>query len=51
MRATRSVDGQYFSSSAGQTYAHVLKNDDREAAEQAASFLLGSAWDDGSQDG
>jgi hypothetical protein len=34
-----------------QTYAHVLKNDDREAAEQAASFLLGSAWDDGSQDG
>jgi DNA polymerase-3 subunit epsilon len=23
-----------------QTYAHVLKNDDREAAEQAASFLL-----------
>ncbi|MDT5400459.1 MAG: hypothetical protein QOK33_3690, partial [Mycobacterium sp.] len=33
-----------------QTYAHVLKNDDREAAEQAASFLLGSAWDDRSQD-
>jgi len=26
-----------------QTYAHVLKNDDRQAAEQAASFLLGSA--------
>ena len=24
-----------------QTYAHVLKNDDREAAEQAASFLVG----------
>jgi hypothetical protein len=23
-----------------QTYAHVLKNDDRDAAEQAASFLL-----------
>jgi hypothetical protein len=32
-----------------QTYAHVLKNDDREAAEQAAAFLLGPAWD-GSQD-
>jgi hypothetical protein len=24
-----------------QTYAHVLKNDDREAAEQAAAFLIG----------
>jgi integrase len=33
-----------------QTYAHVLKNDDREAAEQAAAFLLGSAWDGDSQD-
>jgi hypothetical protein len=33
-----------------QTYAHVLKNDDHEAAEQAASFLLGSAWDDRAQD-
>ncbi|MCW2659202.1 MAG: integrase [Mycobacterium sp.] len=28
-----------------ETYAHVLGNDDREAAEQAASFLLGNAWD------
>jgi hypothetical protein len=28
-----------------ETYAHVLANDDREAAEQAASFLLGNAWD------
>ena len=28
-----------------ETYAHVLANDDREAAEQAASFLLGDAWD------
>ena len=27
-----------------ETYAHVLGNDDREAAEQAASFLLGDAW-------
>ncbi|WP_431239258.1 tyrosine-type recombinase/integrase [Mycolicibacterium aichiense] len=27
-----------------ETYAHVLDNDDREAAEQAASFLLGDAW-------
>jgi hypothetical protein len=32
-----------------QTYAHVLKNDDREAAEQAAAFLLGSVWDERSQ--
>ena len=24
-----------------QTYAHVLTNDDREAAEQTASFLIG----------
>jgi hypothetical protein len=24
-----------------ETYAHVLKKDDREAAEQAAAFLLG----------
>lgn len=29
-----------------ETYAHVLGNDDREAAEQAAEFLLGDAWDD-----
>lgn len=28
-----------------ETYAHVLGSDDREAAEQAASFLLGDAWD------
>jgi hypothetical protein len=28
----------------------VLKNDDREATEQAAAFLLGTAWDDRSQD-
>lgn len=28
-----------------ETYAHVLGNDDREAAEQAASFLLGDAWE------
>lgn len=27
------------------TYARVLGNDDREAAEQAAAFLLGDAWD------
>jgi integrase len=30
-----------------QTYAHVLGNDDREAAEQAASFLIGDGWDPG----
>ena len=28
-----------------QTYAHVLGNDDREAAEQAAAFLIGDGWD------
>jgi integrase len=28
-----------------ETYAHVLENDDREAAEQAATFLLGDAWE------
>jgi integrase len=28
-----------------ETYAHVLETDDREAAEQAASFLLGDGWD------
>jgi hypothetical protein len=28
-----------------QTYAHVLGNDDRDAAEQAAAFLIGKAWD------
>jgi hypothetical protein len=27
-----------------QTYAQVLGNDDREAAEQAATFLLGEDW-------
>ncbi|AGZ52645.1 hypothetical protein PJK45_23970 [Mycobacterium kansasii] len=30
-----------------ETYAHVLSNDDREAAELAAEFLLGDAWQDG----
>ncbi|MCW2655728.1 MAG: integrase [Mycobacterium sp.] len=38
-----------------QTYAHVLTNDDREAAEQAATFLIGNAWEtydeDDSSDG
>ena len=28
-----------------ETYAHVLKNDDRDAAKQAASFLVGDGWD------
>jgi hypothetical protein len=28
-----------------QIYAHVLKNDDRDAAEQAASFLIGHTRD------
>ncbi len=30
-----------------QTYAHVLRNDDRDAAEQAASFLIGPGWEPG----
>jgi hypothetical protein len=30
-----------------QTYAHVLGNDDRDAAEQAASFHIGDGWDPG----
>jgi len=33
-----------------ETYAHVLKNDDRDAAEQAASFLIGAGWDPDSDD-
>ena len=28
-----------------QTYAHVLGRDDRDAAEQAAAFLIGGPWD------
>ena len=28
-----------------QTYAHVVKNDDCDAAEQAASFLIGEGWE------
>jgi integrase len=33
-----------------QTYAHVLRNDDRDAAEQAAAFLIGNAWDPHDED-
>jgi hypothetical protein len=33
-----------------QKYAHVLKNDDRDAAEQAASFLIGAGCDPESDD-
>lgn len=33
-----------------ETYAHVLENDDREAAEQAAGFLIGDAWADDDDD-
>jgi hypothetical protein len=33
-----------------QTYAHVLTNDDREAAEQAASFLIGEGREAESDD-
>jgi hypothetical protein len=33
-----------------QTYAHVLKNGDPDAAEQAASFLIGHGWDSESDD-
>ena len=28
-----------------QTYAYVLRNDDRDAAERAAAFLIGNSWD------
>ena len=28
-----------------ETYALVLKNDDRHAAKQAESFLMGAGWD------
>jgi hypothetical protein len=28
-----------------QTYAHVVRTDDRDAAEQAAAFLIGDRWD------
>jgi site-specific recombinase XerD len=27
-----------------QTYAHVVRSDDRDAAEQAAAFLIGDQW-------
>jgi hypothetical protein len=33
-----------------QTYTHVLGNPDRDAAEQAATFLLGEEWDLGEED-
>jgi site-specific recombinase XerD len=33
-----------------ETYAHVLGNDDREAAEQAASFVLDDAWESDDED-
>jgi hypothetical protein len=33
-----------------ETYAHVLKNNDRDAAEQAASFLIGDGWESESDD-
>jgi hypothetical protein len=44
--STRHADVGFFL----QTYAHVLKNDDRDAAEQAASFLIGDDWASGSDD-
>jgi integrase len=28
-----------------QTYAHVVRTDDRDAAEQTAAFLIGDRWD------
>jgi hypothetical protein len=28
-----------------QTYAHVVRTDDRDAAEQAAALLIGDQWD------
>ncbi|OBJ84073.1 integrase [Mycobacterium sp. 1245852.3] len=32
-----------------QTYAHVVRNDDRDAAERAAAFLIGDSWDPASE--
>jgi len=34
-----------------QTYAHVLKNDNRDAAEQAAFFPLPASWDSDDEQG
>jgi hypothetical protein len=28
-----------------QTYTHLLRSDDRDAAEPAAAFLIGNGWD------
>jgi hypothetical protein len=28
-----------------QTHAHVVRTDDRDAAEQAAAYLIGDRWD------
>ena len=28
-----------------QTYAHVVRSDDHDAAEEAAAFLIGDRWD------
>ena len=33
-----------------QTYAHVVRTDDRDAAEQAAAFLIGDPWDPSEHD-
>jgi hypothetical protein len=33
-----------------QTYAHSLRNDDRDAAEQPAAFLIGNGWHPGDED-
>ncbi|MUM34838.1 tyrosine-type recombinase/integrase, partial [Mycolicibacterium sp. CBMA 361] len=33
-----------------QTYAHVSLDDDREAAEKAAGFVIGDAWQSGASD-
>ena len=33
-----------------QTYSHVLGSDDREAADQAAAFLIGDAWETHGED-
>jgi hypothetical protein len=33
-----------------QTCAHLLRTDDRDAAEQAAAFLIGNGWHPGDED-
>ena len=44
-RGLRAQPGFQRAGRVGVPQTHVLKNDDRAAAEQAASFLIGAGWD------